>query len=542
MKGFNIKKIRLPKGRVRMRLVLILVVLAAVILGLADYKPAYQKVSSGINSAFDSVGLPGFARVPELSEEEGEYSLGLDLAGGARLVYDIDFSSLPSAEEQDEALESLLYIIEGRVNSLGVREPVVQVEGNAPNARLIIELSGITDPERAIEEIGKTPFLEFRDARRGEEAAEVYNALIRASLPEEEIEGYEDLNPQEVEVLCFNIFRSALQAIEDEKKSPEFQKLSDPGKAEKIESMQRSLGLYIEVDNPCLNQASLTGRFLDKASLSTNDFSGGLSVLLNFNDEGSLIFEELTEKSVGSFIAIVIDGLIISAPTVNEPISRGEAIITGRFALEEGRELVRNLNAGALPLPISLASQQQIGPSLGEESVVGAKKAGIFGAIAVLIFMVAVYRLSGVLAALSLTFYIIVLLAVIKFLPITLTLAGVAGLILSIGMAVDANILVFERLREEIKSSEDKLMSRAIDNAFSRTWPAVRDGNISTLITAFILFYFSSSFVQGFALTLGVGVIISMFSAMVVTRYLLKTFAVGYLAKRKRLWSRFLRI
>ncbi|MEX0916550.1 MAG: protein translocase subunit SecD, partial [Candidatus Spechtbacterales bacterium] len=292
---------------------------------------------------------------------------------------------------------------------------------------------------------------------------------------------------------------------------------------------------------PCFIPTELTGRYLDSARVVTDPTTGQLQIALQFDETGADLFEELTLKNIGKPIAIVLDGAVVSAPVVNNPITGGEAVITGGFTLEAARDIASNLSAGALPVPISIMSQQQIGPTLGEKSVAASLRAGIIGGLAVMVFMVLLYRLSGLVAVISLLVYISLLLALIQLIPITLTLAGIAGLILSVGMAVDANILVFERLREELKGGRENMV-RAVENAFARTWPAVRDGNISTLLTAVILFYFSTSFVQGFALTLGLGVLVSMFSAMVVTRALLILIAETRLSQYKRLWTRLLRI
>jgi len=267
----------------------------------------------------------------------------------------------------------------------------------------------------------------------------------------------------------------------------------------------------------------LSGKHVNDAQVSRDQQSTEISVTLYFNNEGKDIFEELTERNVGEPVAIFLDGNIISAPTVQQVIVGGQAAITGNFSLEEGQELARNIRAGALPVPINLVSQQTIGPTLGAESIESSLTAGMWGLLAVMIFMILYYRLPGVLAAISLIFYGILVLAIFKVAAITLTLAGIAGFILSIGMAVDANVLVFSRLSEELHFG--KPLESAIDDAFERAWPSIRDGNVSTLITCVILFQFSTSLVQGFAVTLGIGVLISMFSALVVTKRLLRAIA-----------------
>jgi len=255
---------------------------------------------------------------------------------------------------------------------------------------------------------------------------------------------------------------------------------------------------------------------------------------LQFNDEGAKIFEELTAKNVGKPLAIYIDQTIISAPVVQEKISGGRAQITGSFTVEEARDLVRNLNAGALPVPIKLISQQNVGPTLGKISLEQSLKAGILGFLGVILFMILFYRFPGILASLALIIYIILALAVFKLLPVTLTLAGIAGFLLSIGMAVDANILIFSRMREEL--SQQKTFSTAVEEGFRRAWPSIRDSNFNSLIVCAILFGFATSFIKGFALTLAIGILISLFSAIFITRMFLRIFIGTRLEKIKWFW------
>lgn len=262
----------------------------------------------------------------------------------------------------------------------------------------------------------------------------------------------------------------------------------------------------------------LTGRYLKKAQMTFEQTLGTPSISLEFNDEGALLFEELTERNVGKAIAIFLDGQPIEVPTVREKISGGTAQITGRFTLDEARTMVERFNAGALSAPMLLVSQQTVGASLGHESLKNAIKAGYLGTIAIILFMLAYYRGFGLYSSIALIIYIVLSAAIFK-LGITMTLAGIAGYILSIGMAVDANILIFERTKEELKRGLSK--SAAVEEGFRRAWSSIRDSNISTGITCLILFFTTSSFVKGFALTLGIGVLVSMFTAITVTRLLM---------------------
>ncbi len=263
----------------------------------------------------------------------------------------------------------------------------------------------------------------------------------------------------------------------------------------------------------------LTGKYLDRAVVSFNPNDGSPEVSLEFDSEGGDLFADITGRNVGKPVAIFLDGYPISVPNVNEKITGGRAVINGRFNLEEAKLLVQRLNAGALPVPIELISQKTVGASLGHQSVLDSLNACLIGLLLVAIFMILFYRLPGILAVISLTIYGILVLAVFKIWSVTLSLAGLAGFILSVGMAVDANVLIFERFKEELKMGKPLL--NAIDEGFKRAWPSIRDGNISTLITCVILFTFSTSIVKGFAITLGLGVLVSMFSAIVITKNLL---------------------
>lgn len=264
----------------------------------------------------------------------------------------------------------------------------------------------------------------------------------------------------------------------------------------------------------------LTGIQLKKSQVQFDPNTGVAEVALEFNNEGKDLFAAITERNVGKPVAIFLDGDPISIPRVNEKIGDGQAVITGSFNIEEAKTLARRLNAGALPVPIKLISQQTVGATLGNQSVRDSLNAGVIGLILVALFMVLYYRFPGLWSVLALAIYSSILLALFKLIPVTLTLSGIAGFILSVGMAVDANVLIFERLKEELRGG--KSLGSAIDEGFKRAWPSIRDGNISTLITCFILATFTTSIIKGFAITLGIGVMVSMFSAVVVTRLFLK--------------------
>lgn len=274
----------------------------------------------------------------------------------------------------------------------------------------------------------------------------------------------------------------------------------------------------------------LSGKQLERAEVVSDPTTGLIQVSLQFDSEGAKLFRELTEKNIGLPIAIYLDGEPISIPNVSSVIPDGRAVIQGQFTLQDARLLSQRLNAGALPVPIDLISQQAIGPTLGAISLQKSLKAGIVGLMLVMLFMLLYYRLPGFLSLISLTLYVALTLAIFKLIGVTLTLAGIAGFILSIGMAVDANVLIFERLKEELR--DGKSLRVAVEEGFVRAWTSIRDGNISTLITCALLIWFGSSFVQGFAVTLAIGVLISMFTAISVTRVMLR-FVVPWFDKNR---------
>ncbi|MEM9336943.1 MAG: protein translocase subunit SecD [Patescibacteria group bacterium] len=410
------------------------------------------------------------------------FKLGLDLAGGSHLVYEADVSGVDPLEVP-ELMGVLRDVIERRVNVFGVSEPIVQVEQSSfvsdePRQRLVVELPGVQDVTEAIEEIGKTPLLEFRLVDQELLAAQesLSNLTASASTSGAGISNVE-VNGQAV-------------SLED-----------DP---------------YIDT--------GLSGRYLESASLEfagTN--SGGLSnepiVSVQFSSEGGDLFADITRANVGEQLAIFLDGELISAPRINEAILGGRAIISGGFNPDEARELAQNLNFGALPVPIELQSTQTVGASLGSEVLEKGISAGMIGFSLVVVFMLLWYRVPGLVASVALLIYLAAMMGLFMLIPVTLTAAGLAGFILSIGMAVDANVLVFERMKEEYRSG--KVSREAAREGFKRAWSAIRDGNITSLLSAIILFWFGTSIVKGFALVFGIGVIVSMISALAVTRTLL---------------------
>ncbi len=266
---------------------------------------------------------------------------------------------------------------------------------------------------------------------------------------------------------------------------------------------------------------NLNGRYVQRATLDFDRTSGIPTVALEFTSEGGKIFEDITARNIGKPLAIFLDGSPISAPTVNEKIAGGRAQLTGRFSVDEAQQLVRRFNAGALPVPISLISQQSVESSLGHDSLRKSLGAGMYGTLLIMLFMILWYRLPGVIAVCALGVYASLTLLLFKLIPVTLSSAGIAGFILSIGMGVDANILIFERMKEEVRSG--KQLETAMTEGFKRAWTSIRDSNVSSLITSVILYWFGTSVVRGFALTLGLGILVSMFSSITASRYFLRS-------------------
>jgi protein-export membrane protein SecD len=266
-------------------------------------------------------------------------------------------------------------------------------------------------------------------------------------------------------------------------------------------------------------RTGLTGRFLKRATVEFGASAAGPSISLEFTKEGATRFAEITKAEIGRPVGIFLDNQLISAPTVRQEIKDGRAEISGQFTVAEAQALTRNLNLGSLPVPIKLISTETIGASLGEAALGSGVYAGLVGFLIVALFMILWYRLPGLVSVVSLSIYVVLMLAIFKFLPVTLTAAGIAGFILSVGMAVDANILIFERLKEELPRSANLL--EALERGFSRAWFSIRDSNLSSIISALILFWFGTSLIKGFALTLAIGVVVSMLTAISITRTLL---------------------
>ncbi len=390
---------------------------------------------------------------------------GLDLQGGMQVLLEAD---MPEGQEIEAgAMEAAKVIVKNRVDALGVTEPLVQSQGER---RIIVELPGVEDPELAIATIRETGLLEFVDVGNNflQAGTLVATTLGGPAAPTEEITGTAEAQPVTPEQ-TFNTV--------------------------------------------------MTGKELDTVNVALDQY-GKPEIQFSLKPAGAATFGDFTSKSVGKFLCIVLDKRVISCPRIQTAITEGQARITGEFTLEQARSLAIQLRYGALPVPLRVETTRSVGPTLGQDSVQRSVRAGAIGLAAVLLFMLIYYRLPGLLAALALIIYALLNFALFKLIPVTLTLPGITGFLLSTGMAVDANILIFERMKEELRWGRS--LNAAIKAGFDRAWTSIRDSNLSTIITCVILYWFGSNFgasvVKGFAITLFIGVVISMFTAVTVTR------------------------
>jgi len=392
-------------------------------------------------------------------------TLGLDLKGGSQLLYRADLSKKDPSVTDAEAMASVIEKIQRRVNLYGAAEPVIQKQGTD---RILAQLPGVEDISEAIGLIGKTALLDFRE--------------------------------QELD--------AAGNPVLDDKGNWVFQ--DEPAKAEGRDGKEREL----------------TGEYLTHAHRDIDPYQGPV-VVIEWDSEGGYLFEKITERNLYKPLAIFLDNVMISAPIVQSIIRAGTpGQIEGNFTIGEAENLAIQLNSGALDVPLTIIGQENVDPTLGADSIQKSKQAAIIGIILLLLFMLLYYRLPGLIACISLGIYGVFLLAIFNAFPITLTLSGIAGAILSLGMAVDANILIFERMKDELRTG--RTLGAAVEAGFNRAWPAIRDSNITTFIACVILIWlgtsgtFHASMVSGFAITLFIGVALSMFTAIVITRTFLR--------------------
>lgn len=428
-------------------------------------------------------------------------SLGLDLTGGSQLTIQLNTTE-KVPEITPEKLQGVRTVISRRVNGLGVSEAVVQSVGDD---RILVQLPGISDPEEAERVLGGTAQLEFK---------------TQADNPE--VEAQIQVRQQELNELLLQLSSES------------------PENAQQLESQIEAKTQEIRgLTEQLFEESELNGEKLKTASFAPTPQGNNWRVLLEFNDEGARLFAELTKKIAGTGrpLGIFLDNELISAPSVDVQyaqtgITGGNVEISGNFTLERAKELALQLEGGALPVPVEIVENRTVGATLGQDSIRRSIYAGLSGLALVLIFMVVYYRLPGAIADVALVVYTLLTLACFSIAGVTLTLPGIAGFILSIGMAVDANVLIFERTREELRTG--KTLYRSVESGFYRAFSSILDSNVTTLIACAALFFLGSGLVKGFALTLGIGVLVSMFTALTCSRTLLLITVLGFPTVRQK--------
>lgn len=496
-------------------------------------------------------------------------NLGLDLQGGMRLVLEIDRSKLDQSQSED-VIDRAYAIIENRINALGVAEPIIQKQGKD---RLIVELPGLKDEAAAKDVIGRTAQLEFnllREPVQLEQAINLIDNVIAGKAQKDSVEkDTTEAKKAEQQALAEKLFQGVDK--EEDTVSKVEEKTAEKGPAslkELLVQLGDQLGVKVEniaKVNRILARADVR-QALDRAGLSNNSFlwghseiqleggiyktlfyvksspemrgdmikdaratidQGGMSagqakVDLEMNAKGARRFSSVTAANVNKFLAIVLDSTVYSAPRIIQKIPLGRAEISGSFTMEEAKNLAIVLRAGALPAPVEIIQERIVGPSLGQDSIEKGMFAGLIGAVAIVLFMLFYYRKSGIIALIALALNIIFVLAIMAGFNATLTLPGIAGIILLLGMGVDANVIIFERIREELLMG--KTVRSAVDVGYSNALVTVMDANLTTLITAFILLWKGTGAIRGFAITMIFGIITSLYTALFVSRILMNMF------------------
>jgi len=407
-----------------------------------------------------------------LLDRDGDIKLGLDLRGGLQALLEADVPETQAVTGAD--LENAKNILQNRANALGVSEIVMQTAGDR---RIVAEFPGITNPEEVVETLKQTALLEFVDM---------------------------GTTPVAEGTIIDTDFGQAPAATPEATTTPTPAAGTAPTPDGALTTTYHTV---------------MTGTSLENAVVTRSDF-GEFQIAFTLKAEAADMFGEYTAAHVEQFLGIVLDKRVVSAPVIRSAITDGQGVIEGNFTQDSAQELAIQLRSGALPIPIKVVESRTVGPTLGEESVQKSLLAGAIGLGVVVLFMALYYRLPGIIADLALITYALISLMLFKLIPVVLTLPGIAGFILSIGMAVDANVLIFERLKEELRAGRS--LRHAIDLGWNRAWPSIRDSNTSTLITCLILYIFGNTFgasmVKGFSINLGLGVLISLFTAIIVTR------------------------
>ncbi len=432
---------------------------------------------------------------------------GLDLKGGLQALLEADVPNCSAVQATD--LAAAKNIVDQRVNALGVAEPLVQEQGTC---RIVVELPGVTDPEQAVTYLKQTALLEF--VPMGQAPLSPGTAVVTDCKDPAQVDCG---NPTDTAAPYAGPVATVVPT--------DTTAISNTTGISSTAPTSTTVPVY---------HTLMTGAGLSAASVGRNTETGEWIINFTLTGPGGKIFGGYTANHIGDSLAIVLDKTVLSSPTVQAAIS-DQGTISGRFTQDTANQLAQQLRYGSLPIPLKIARYQSIGPTLGQDSVRRSEVAGIIGLSTVVLFMLLYYRLPGGVASLALLIYAVITIALYKMIPVTLTLPGIAGFVLSVGVAVDANILIFERMKEELRSG--KTLINAVDAGFRRAWPSIRDSNVSTIITCLILFVFGNTFgasiVKGFALTLLLGVVVSLFTAILVTRSILHLFLdrIGFSAR-----------
>ena len=494
--------------------------------------------------------------------------LGLDLQGGSQILLEVDFSNVKdlSDKQKQDAVKTALEIIRNRIDQFGVSEPSIQRTGSN---RIVVQLPGLKDPSRAKELIGKTALLEFKLVQDEEKLKDIYLKLDEylqknidkypeikkefAEAPAKEKEEVTDIletakpedkkdESEEEEKPYSEIFTDMTTSFDDIPYRVPYKYVKYVNKLLKDKDFLKNIpaGLQLALSKEDKNDPradrqlfllnshpEITGKYLEKAQVKINQGydpkrAGKPEIALKFNRKGAKIFEKVTAKNIKKRLAIVLDGVVYVAPVIQNKIPGGNAVINGSFTMEEAQDLAIVLNAGNLPAPVKIIEERTVGPTLGSDSIKSGVMAAIIGMLIVILFMIIYYKVSGLLADIALLINMGFILAVLTMFKATLTMPGIAGIILTIGMAVDANVIIFERIRENLDLG--KTVRTAVDTGFERAMVTILDANITTLITAIVLYQFGTGPIKGFAVTLSIGIVGSLFASILVVKAMYDTF------------------
>ena len=517
-------------------------ILLGVLLALSIYAllPSFQLYSTPTEERYD----PSDQRMKELRAKA--LKLGLDLVGGMHLLLELDQSDLPAGASTRDALDQAMKILRNRIDQFGVAEPLIQRQGDD---RILVQLPGLLDKERAVQLIGQTAQLEFRLVKQDSQARQVLERLNRGliavstGLPDSLLADSLGLvNPLTDLLHNYPDMSRYGGAMVLESEFPELRAILQSANTDSLLPRDAAIGFGTQVE---VFDRGLTGRILyvmdrnvkmkgDRIADAKMKFGldarnpNAPGVSMTLDNKGTALFRKITGQNIGRQLAIVLDNMVASAPVIRDRIPTGSATITGLTFDAEARDLAIILRTGQLPADVRIVEERTVGPSLGRDSIAGGMRAGIVGALIVILFMLIYYRGSGLIAISTLMLNMFFLFAGLAALRGTLTLPGIAGIVLTVGMAVDANVLIFERIREELRAG--KAVRQAVEMGFDRAWRTILDANLTTLISALVLYKFGTGPIRGFATTLMIGIAANLYTAVFVGRMVFE----AILARRAR--------